>query len=98
MSVSGKNVIKICDTAGTGTQPAFQFQLGFDVGGVHEVEITATGSVTLEGRLSPDAPWAQIAGPTTSPGASSLLIQRAYPEMRANVTANTGTIRVWVMA
>lgn len=95
-------------TAGaTGAQAAFPFQLGPSLGCAVQVQFGGTGSVTLEGRASPDAPWVTLQLELGTPAAATvteatdgvlLAILRAAPEMRANVTANSTTCDVWVMA
>lgn len=94
----GKNVQKVCDTTGTGIQAAASFQLGPDVAGTLVSNITATGSFTIEVRISPEAPWATLGSAISTVGASITNMARAFPEMRINVSANTGTIQVWIMA
>lgn len=93
--LSGKTIVKICDTAGTGAQPAVAFQPGAADQGVIQAQFTATGSFGFEVRLDPDAPWVQLGAAITEATAQPIIVNRAYPQMRINVTANTGTIRVW---
>lgn len=92
----GKEVQPLANTTGTGAQTAVRFNITLELAGTLVVDISATGSVELQGRISPDAPWVVLATVNTA-GATSTNIARMFPEMRANVTANTGTIRVWVL-
>jgi len=95
---SGKSTTKVCDTISTGAQTGFDFQLGPDVGGSAEVEITATGSVVVQGRMDSSLPWVDLTSAAATPGGNFLNINRVMPQMRANISANSGTIRVWILA
>lgn len=100
---TGKNVRQLCkDAAGTGVQTppgetlAFvTYQLGLDVSGSAQVSISATATVAIEGRIDPLAPWVPLGSTST---AGFLNLTRVMPQMRANISANTGTVSVWVMA
>ncbi len=101
MSYQGRVVHKIAalTAAATGAQAAFLFQLGPDVGCTLQVQFSGTGSVTLEGRLSPDAPWVTLnASITEATDGAMVAVVRGAPEMRANVTANSANVDVWLMA
>lgn len=60
----------------------------------YQINISATGSVLVEGRISADAPWATIETVTASK------IQPAYglAQIRCTITANTGTVSAFVGA
>lgn len=96
----GKNVQKIADVSGgaIGAQPGFQFQLGSDVGGSLVIEFGTTGSVMLEGRISPDAPWVDLFTTNQTEPSKGVAVGRVYPEMRLQIDANGSTIKAWVMA
>ena len=53
-----------------------------------QVNETAAGTVTLQGRMSSDLPWVTVA---TTTGTVDALVQ-IWPEMRADLTGNTGTV------
>jgi len=91
---TGKAPQLLANTTGTGAQTAVVLPVGFDVAGSAQVEVTATGTVEIQGRLGPDAPWV-VFNTISASGITNMA--RVWPEMRANITANTGTIRVWVM-
>lgn len=101
--LTGKNVQKIADVAGgaTGAQAGVQYQLGPDVGGALVVEFGTTGTVMLQGRISLDAPWANLLAANLTEAAGlvqAVSIGRTHPEMRLNIVANGSTIKAWVMA
>lgn len=99
MSIQGRNVQQLANTAGTGAQASAVFQLGPDVGASMQVELAATATLTLEGRMDPNAAWATLAiNPGTANASGQYAITRAMPEMRVNISASTGNVKVWVMA
>lgn len=56
--------------------------------------ITATATVTIEGRNDPSGPWTSIGGTRTASAVINLQIAR---EMRVKFTGNTGSVTccVW---
>lgn len=62
----------------------------------------ALASFTLEGRISPEAPWVSIMTADTSfsggAGQKLVAIAQALPEMRLNWSGNAGAVSAWVMA
>lgn len=60
--------------------------------GVVQVDMSSTGSVTIEGRLRSDLDWQEIA----SFSAAGLKVIAITPEMRANIASNAGTIDIWL--
>lgn len=100
--LTGKNVQKLASLTGaaTGAQAAVNFQLGPDVAGTAVVLFSGTGSVMIQGRISPEAPWVDLiaAAITEATDSAVATLARVLPEMRANVTANSANCDVWVMA
>lgn len=92
----GKNVQKACDTAGTGIQTEVEYQLGPDNAATLVASFSATGSFTVEVQIAPDAPWVTLGAAVTT--TSVVNLARCFPRYRINVSANTGTIRVWIMS
>ena len=97
---TGKNVLLLGEflASANGTGADMQFQLGPDTTTTIQSQITAAGGVTIEGRLSPDAPWTLI--PTTPAviSASGFATCRSMTWLRVVVAGNTGTVRVWAMS
>lgn len=98
---TGKTVQRFDDSTAVAATLGLNWQQGPDYFAVLQFELTA-GTVTfrLQGRLSPDAPWADLTVDITDVSTRVQPIARATPEMRVNVTAigGGGTLRVWVMA
>lgn len=59
-----------------------------------QLEMTAAGSVTLEGRIGPDYSWLTIAGPYT---ASTIIPLATCPYLRLNIASNSGLITAGVV-
>lgn len=98
MSNSGKNVQLVAEflASANGTSPVSTFQLGPDALAVLQVSLSAAGSVQLQVRLSPDAPFENLGSAVTTSSVVSLT--RAFPQYQAVVTGNTGSARAWVMS
>jgi hypothetical protein len=80
----------------TDTGATLRFQLGPMVGATAQVGGITSATVLIEGRMSPDAPFVQLAT-TTANGVVN--IPNAMVEMRARVSVYvSGTIDVWIMA
>lgn len=97
--MNGHNVQKAATlTAGaTGAQAALRFNLGPKETAVVQVDLGSSGTVRIQGRLSPEAAWRDLGtGDITSSGIT--LLSPGAPEMRANVTANGSTVDVWLKA
>ena len=58
--------------------------------GLYQASITGTATVTLQGRLVPSAPWADIVSLTSS-GAQSVAL---FPFMQSVVSGVSGTVSV----
>lgn len=95
---TGKNVQKVCDTAGTGLQPEVEFQPGPDNAATLQAQFTSTGSFELQIQIAPDAPWIVFGSAITQATPQPVNLARAFLRYRINVTANAGTIRVWIMS
>lgn len=54
--------------------------------GVFQVKVPGTGTVSLQGRTSPDMPWIEIWSTTISDAARVTLL----PEMTASLAGHTG--------
>ena len=86
-----------------GTAPAAGAAVGYqtngDLTGILQFELTAgTCSFVIQGRLTPLAPWADLATTITEASPRILNLNRVYPAMRVLVTALAGgTLRVWVL-
>lgn len=63
--------------------------------GTMQAEISVAGTVVLEGRMGPDAPWASVIASTTATGVAA--IPFVYPQMRVTWTLNTGVINIWAL-
>jgi hypothetical protein len=57
-----------------------------------QVEITAAATVKIQGRIAVTAPWVDLKTYTAS-GADVVAL---FPEMRIDVTGNTGTVNGWL--
>lgn len=53
-----------------------------------QVAISATATVSVQGRLGPSFPWVELESVTNS----GITVVDAMPEYRADVTANTGQV------
>lgn len=60
--------------------------------GTFQAKVTAAATVKLQGRLSPDADWVDIATVT----ASGITVVALCPLMRVNVSGNTGIVYAWL--
>lgn len=80
----------------TGAQTAVKFQQGPKQGGLVQVVLGSTGTVRIQGRLDPNAAYADLTADITASGIT--VLTNACPDMRVNVTANGSTIDVWIMA
>lgn len=94
----GHNVQKAATVAGaaTGAQAEVTFQLGPKAGALVQLLLGSTGTIRVQGRLDPSAPWADLTADLTASGIT--VITNACPQMRVNVTANASTVDVWLSA
>lgn len=95
---TGHNVQRAATLVGgaTGAQAAVNFQLGPKQSAAVQLELGSTGTIRVQGRVSPDAPWNDLTADITTSGVVSIAV--ATPEMRVNVTANASTLNAWLMA
>lgn len=105
--ISGKDTQRLVTASAAASGPlpvdGSRWQLGLEVSGVAVVQSSAAlASFTIQGRISPDAPWVDLHSPNASlsGGAGSALqgISRVMPEMRLQWSGNAGTVSAWVMA
>lgn len=82
--------------AATGAQTAVNFQLGPKQGGLVQLKLGGTGTIRIQGRISPEADFVDLTGDISAAGVT--VLTNACPEMRVNVTANSATVDVWIMA
>ena len=94
----GHNVQRAATLTGgaTGAQTEVTFQLGPKAGAIVQLQLGTTGTIRVQGRLDPDAPWADLTTDITASGITA--IAAACPQMRINVTANGGTLNAWLSA
>lgn len=83
-------------TAAAGSTPAFRWQNIAEPYASFQSEITALASVSIQGRMAPDAPWIPLFEFNTITLETWIL--RPMPEMRCVWTGNTGTVNLWIMA
>lgn len=95
--ITGHDVQKAATLTGgaTGAQAALRFQLGPKDSIMVQVDFSGTGSVQMEGRLSPEAAWRSLGSAIAASGI--VRIDSAATEIRANVTSNSANTDVWVM-
>jgi hypothetical protein len=91
--------------AATGPLPVagLRWQLGPKAQAALVVQSSAAlATFTLEGRITPSAPWVALhaANAALAGGAGQVLqaIAQALPEMRLNWTGNAGLVTAWVLA
>jgi len=104
---SGNDVQQLvaASAAATGPLPVagLRWQLGPKAGGALVVQSSAAlATFTLEGRISPEAPWVAIMTASTllnaGAGQAFIAIAQTLTEMRLNWTGNAGLVTAWVMA
>lgn len=74
------------------TSDTYIYQRHNDEHGLAQVEITGSGNVSIQGRLSADSPWVAIKEYTAS-GADVIAI---FPQMRVVLSSVSGTVNVWI--
>lgn len=99
---TGKNVQLLVDVLSgvTGAQPHVTYQLGPDVGATIQTDLGGGGAmnIDIQGRMGPDAPWANLPGLGGITTAAMVAMSRLTPEVRVNINSNTATrLRVWIM-
>jgi len=104
---TGKNVQQLvaASAAATGPLPVagLSYQLGPNLSALVVVQSSAAlATFVVEGRVSPEAPWAQLHAPDASlaggAGTKALAIASGMAEMRLNWTGNAGTVTAWLQA
>ncbi|MEP2989208.1 MAG: hypothetical protein ABJN65_01455 [Parasphingorhabdus sp.] len=76
----GENSIPLFDAKGLNTMPM-------------QVQVEGTADFVIEGRVSPEAPWMEIAN-----GSADILQSAMWvPYIRLRVTSGTGTAVLWVL-
>ena len=85
-------MIRILDTlSGTATGDAYKTEWGGRLAPrLCQVEMTSTGTVTVQGRMESDMSWIDVATFTTT----SAQFCQVFYQMRATCTANAGQVKV----
>lgn len=76
--------------SGTGAQTLKNTNAASPVEGVAHADPSSTSTVVIQGRVPPCAGWVDIA--TLTNGDAKIVA--IFPQMRANISANAGTVTV----